>query len=141
MFHKIVVAIDGSEISMKALEVALSEARIWNAELHVIYVVETSMFSSIPMDNTWEIIYSLLEKEGQDVFQKSKDLAAQDGISLITHLKDGHAGNEILSLAEELNADLIAIGSRGKSNIDRLLLGSVSEHVVRNSHCTTMVVR
>jgi len=56
MFKKIVVAIDGSDISLKALEVALSEARIWNAELHVIYVVETSMFSSIPMDNTWEII-------------------------------------------------------------------------------------
>lgn len=141
MFKKIVVAIDGSEISLKALEVALSEARIWNAELHVIYVVETSMFSSIPMDNTWEIIYSLLEKEGKEVFQKSKDLAAQDGISLITHLKDGHAGNEIVGLAEELHADLIVIGSLGKSNIDRLLLGSVSEHVVRTSTCTTMVVR
>jgi nucleotide-binding universal stress UspA family protein len=141
MFKKIVVAIDGSDISLKALEVALSEARIWNAELHVIYVVETSMFSSIPMDNTWEIIYSLLESEGKEVFQKSKERAAQDGVSLITHLKDGHAGNEIVSLAEELHADLIVIGSRGKTNIDRLLLGSVSEHVVRNSSCTTMVVR
>jgi nucleotide-binding universal stress UspA family protein len=141
MFKKIVVAIDGSDISLKALEVALSEARIWNAELHVIYVVETSMFSSIPMDNTWEIIYSLLESEGKEVFQKSKDRAAQDGVSLITHLKDGHAGNEIVSLSEELHADLIVIGSRGKTNIDRLLLGSVSEHVVRNSSCTTMVVR
>ncbi|EJG06970.1 MAG: universal stress protein [Methanofollis liminatans] len=141
MFKKIVVAIDGSDISLKALEVALSEARIWNAELHVIYVVETSMFSSIPMDNTWEIIYSLLESEGKEVFQKSKERAAQDGVSLITHLKDGHAGNEIVSLTEELHADLIVIGSRGKTNIDRLLLGSVSEHVVRNSSCTTMVVR
>jgi nucleotide-binding universal stress UspA family protein len=141
MFKKIVVAIDGSDISLKALEVALSEARIWNAELHVIYVVETSMFSSIPMDNTWEIIYSLLESEGKEVFQKSKERAAQDGVSLITHLRDGHAGNEIVSLTEELHADLIVIGSRGKTNIDRLLLGSVSEHVVRNSSCTTMVVR
>jgi nucleotide-binding universal stress UspA family protein len=141
MFKKIVVAIDGSDISLKALEVALSEARIWNAELHVIYVVETSMFSSIPMDNTWEIIYSLLESEGKEVFQKSKERAAQDGVSLITHLKDGHAGNEIVSLTDELHADLIVIGSRGKTNIDRLLLGSVSEHVVRNSSCTTMVVR
>jgi len=141
MFKKIVVAIDGSDISLKALDIALSEARAWNAELHVIYVVETSMFSSIPMDNTWEIIYSLLESEGKEVFQKSKERAAEDGISLITHLRDGHAGNEIVALAEELHADLIVIGSRGKTNIDRLLLGSVSEHVVRNSSCTTMVVR
>jgi len=141
MFKKIVVAIDGSDISLKALDIALSEARAWNAELHVIYVVETSMFSSIPMDNTWEIIYSLLESEGKEVFQKSKERAAEDGISLITHLRDGHAGNEIVALAEELHADLTVIGSRGKTNIDRLLLGSVSEHVVRNSSCTTMVVR
>jgi len=141
MFKKIVVAIDGSDISLKALDIALSEARAWNAELHVIYVVETSMFSSIPMDNTWEIIYSLLESEGKEVFQKSKERATEDGISLITHLRDGHAGNEIVALAEELHADLTVIGSRGKTNIDRLLLGSVSEHVVRNSSCTTMVVR
>lgn len=141
MFHTIVVALDGSEISMKAFEVALAEAKIWNAALHVIYVVETSRFSSIPMDNTMEIIYSLLEKEGKEIFEQSTARAAEEGISPVTHLKDGHAGTEILALADDLHADLIVIGSRGKSGIDRLLLGSVSAHVVQDSGCTTMVVR
>lgn len=141
MFQKIVVAVDGSEISQKAFEVALSEAKMWNAALHLIYVVETSRFSSLPMDNTMEVIYSLLEKEGQEIFETSTARAAAEGISLVTHLKDGHAGTEIIALAEELQADLIVIGSRGKSGIDRLLLGSVSTHVVQDSKCTTMVVR
>ncbi|QYZ78427.1 universal stress protein [Methanofollis formosanus] len=141
MFHTIVVAVDGSEISMKALETAMHEAEVWDADLHLVYVVETSMFSSIPMDNTWEIIYSLLETEGKEVFEKARARAEQEELSIETHLRDGHAGNEILTLADEVGADLIIIGSRGKSNIDRLLLGSVSEHVVRNSSCTTMVVR
>jgi nucleotide-binding universal stress UspA family protein len=141
MFRKIVVAVDGSEISQKAFEVALSEAKMWNAALHLIYVVETSRFSSLPMDNTMEVIYSLLEKEGQEIFETSTARAAAEGISLVTHLKDGHAGTEIIALAEELQADLIVIGSRGKSGIDRLLLGSVSTHVVQDSKCTTMVVR
>lgn len=141
MFQKIVVAVDGSEISQKAFEVALSEAKMWNAALHLVYVVETSRFSSLPMDNTMEVIYSLLEKEGRDIFEKSTARAATEGISIVTHLKDGHAGTEILALAKELGADLIIVGSRGKSGIDRLLLGSVSAHIVQNSTCTTMVVR
>lgn len=141
MFHTIVVAVDGSEISMKALETAMHEAEVWDADLHLVYVVETSMFSSIPMDNTWEIIYSLLETEGKEVFENARARAEQEELSIETHLRDGHAGSEILTLADEVGADLIVIGSRGKSNIDRLLLGSVSEHVVRNSSCTTMVVR
>lgn len=141
MFHTIVVAVDGSEISMKALETAMHEAEVWDADLHLVYVVETSMFSSIPMDNTWEIIYSLLETEGKEVFEKARTRAEQEELPIETHLRDGHAGSEILTLADEVGSDLIIIGSRGKSNIDRLLLGSVSEHVVRNSSCTTMVVR
>ncbi|MDD3621793.1 MAG: universal stress protein, partial [Methanofollis sp.] len=123
------------------LETAMHEAEVWDADLHLVYVVETSMFSSIPMDNTWEIIYSLLETEGKEVFEKARTRAEQEELPIETHLRDGHAGSEILTLADEVGSDLIIIGSRGKSNIDRLLLGSVSEHVVRNSSCTTMVVR
>jgi nucleotide-binding universal stress UspA family protein len=56
-------------------------------------------------------------------------------------MKQGHAGSEILALAEEEKADLIIVGSHGKSNTDRLLIGSVSTFVVAHSTVTTMVVR
>lgn len=141
MFHKVLVAIDGSSQSLKSLERAIDEAKTWNAELHAIYVVEIGLFSSLPVDNTWEIMYSLLEKEGKEVLSTAAKKAEDVGVVLTGHLKQGHAGEEIITLAEDQGADLIVVGSLGKSNIERLLLGSVSSFVVMNSRITTMVVR
>ena len=141
MFRKILVAIDGSEPANRALETAIEEAGTWNAEIHVIYVVESGLFSSLPMDNTLEIIYSVLQKEGEDILKSARKKADEVGVSLTTHLRQGHAGSQIISLAEELGADRIFLGSYGKSGDDRLLLGSVTEYVVRNSPITTTVVR
>jgi nucleotide-binding universal stress UspA family protein len=56
-------------------------------------------------------------------------------------MKQGHAGSEIVALAEEVKSDLIMFGSNGKGNADRLLIGSVSTFVVTHSKVTTMVVR
>lgn len=141
MFHKVLVAIDGSSQSLKSLERAIDEAKTWNAELHAIYVVEIGLFSSLPVDNTWEVMYSLLEKEGKEILSAATKNAADVGVTMTIHLKQGHAGQEVINLAEELDADLIVVGSLGKSNIERLLLGSVSSFVVMNSRITTMVVR
>lgn len=141
MFRKILVAIDGSEPANRALEEAFDEAGGRAVEVHVVYVVESGLFSSLPMDNTLEIIYSVLQKEGEEILGAARKKADAAGASLITHLRQGHAGSQIISLAEELGADLIVLGSYGKSGVDRLLLGSVTDYVVRNSPITTMVVR
>lgn len=141
MFRKILVGLDGSEPANRALEAAISEARVWNAEIHVVYVVETGLFSSLPMDNTLEVIYSVLQKEGEEILEAARKKADAAGIPLTTHLRQGHAGSEIIALAGELGADLILLGSYGKSGVDRLLLGSVTDYVVQNSPITTTVVR
>jgi nucleotide-binding universal stress UspA family protein len=141
MFNKILVAIDGSKVSKKALDVAIDEAKAWKAELHAIYVIETGMLSSIPVDNTLEVIYSLLENEGTGTLEESRNTASDADIELHTHITQGHAGNEILTLAEEMGANLIILGSHGKSNVDRFLIGSVTTYVVRHSSINTLVVR
>jgi len=141
MFSEILVAVDGSKIGKRALEVAIEEARLWKARVHVIYVVETGLFSSLPMDSTWEIMYSMLEKEGQETLSLAKEQAAANGVRLETYLRQGHAGNEIIKASQELGADLIVVGSHGKSEVDRLLLGSVSSFVVGNSSVAVLVVR
>ena len=58
-----------------------------------------------------------------------------------TEIRQGHAGNEIVRAAGEIGADLVVVGSHGKSEVDRLLLGSVSSFVVSNCATTVMVVR
>ena len=141
VFTNILIAIDGSDASQRALARAVDEARVWNAKLHVLYVVETGLFSSLPSDNTVEIMYRVLEKEGTTVLDRAKKYAAEKGITVTTHIKQGHAGSEVLALADQENADLIMVGSHGKSQADRLLIGSVSTFVVSHSKVTTMVVR
>ena len=141
MFKSILAAIDGSKKSAAALDVAIGEAKVHGAALHVVYVIETGLFSSIPMDNTWEVIYGLLENQGKEAQLAAAKRAEKQGVGITTHLKQGHAGNEILKLASEQGVDLIVLGSHGKSNLDRILLGSVSSFVVGHSPVSTMVVR
>jgi nucleotide-binding universal stress UspA family protein len=86
-------------------------------------------------------MFSALEKEGEDVLKKAKTFAHDKGVVVTTHMKQGHAGNEIITLAEEQKANLIVVGSHGKSKADRLLLGSVSNYVVTHGIITTLVVR
>jgi nucleotide-binding universal stress UspA family protein len=141
VFTNILVAMDGSEASQRAMSQAVDLAKLCNAKLHTIYVVETGLFSSLPMEGTVEIMYSVLEKEGEEVMERAQKYASEKSITVITHMKQGHAGSEILALAEEEKSDLIIVGSHGKSNTDRLLIGSVSTFVVTHSTVTTMVVR
>jgi nucleotide-binding universal stress UspA family protein len=141
VFTNILVAMDGSEASPRALSQSVDLAKLCNAKLHTIYVVETGLFSSLPMEGSVEIMYSVLEKEGEEVMDRAKKYATEKSITVITHMKQGHAGSEILALAEEEKSDLIIVGSHGKSNTDRLLIGSVSTFVVTHSTVTTMVVR
>ncbi|OPY36906.1 MAG: Universal stress protein family protein [Methanoregula sp. PtaU1.Bin051] len=141
VFSEILVAIDGSKASEQAFAIAIEEARLHGAKLHTVYVVETGLFSSLPADNTVEIMYRALEKEGEQVLAKARALSAEKGVSLATHMKQGHAGNEIISLAEQLKVSLIIIGSHGKGKADRLLLGSVSNYVITHGKVSAMVVR
>ena len=141
MFQSILAAIDGSKKSAAALDIAIGEAKVHGAALHVVYVIETGLFSSIPMDNTWEVIYGLLENQGKEAQLAAAKRAQGQGVGITTHVKQGHAGNEILKLARDLGADLIVLGSHGRSNLDRILLGSVSSFVVGHSTVSTMVVR
>jgi len=141
VFTNILVAIDGSDASQRALVRAIDEAKVWNAKLHILYVVETGLFSSLPSDNTVEIMYRVLEKEGTSVLEQAKKHAAESGIIATSHMKQGHAGSEVIALADHEKADLIVVGSLGKSQTDRLLIGSVSMFVVSHSKVTTMVVR
>ena len=141
MFSNILVAIDGSKASEQAFVCAVEMAALYGAKLHVVYVIESGLFSSLPADNTVEIMYRALEREGEEVLAKARTSAKDHGVALTTFMKQGHAGNEIITLAEQQKADMIVVGSHGKSKVDRLLLGSVSNYVVTHGMITTLVVR
>ena len=147
MFQKVIVAIDGSTPGEKALAVALENVPLWNAELHAVHVVHHGFYSTSVVDPnlgiadpTNEYVFEMIKKEGEAIMEKVKEKAAEQGVSLIPHIRIGDARDEILSLAEEINADLIIMGSTGKGKAKRLLLGSVSSAIIANSTTATLVI-
>ena len=145
VFTNILVALDGSKVSQRALIEAVDLARLMKARMQAIYVMET-VASALnardrPMGMDTLELYHLLEKEGNDVLEEAEQYCTDKGISFIPHLKQGDAGTEIISLSEQEKCDLIIVGSHGKSGFNRLFLGSVSSFVIKNTKVTTMVVR
>lgn len=148
MFGKILVALDGSPVSENALHVAVDEARIRNAELHALYVVQHVVTHSMLYDSgayvpdaSTEAFNEIMESEAKKVLEHAEDVASEEGIEVRTHFVIGDPREAIIKFSEEIGADLIIVGSYGKSGFDRLFLGSVSSAVVEHSGVTTIIVR
>ncbi|HJJ95140.1 MAG TPA: universal stress protein [Methanocorpusculum sp.] len=141
MFSKILVALDGSEISLRSFEYALSFAKNEGSELHAIYVIESGHSAPGPMDNNREIISQRFETEGHELLDKITAKAIDEGVKLSATLERGHAGDVIVKYAEKLSCDLIIIGSLGKTKLDRLILGSVSSYVVKSAKTNILIIR
>ena len=139
-YRNIVIATDGSENTRKAISYGIEIAKLSGATVHALYVVDTSSFSSIPMDAGWESMYEILKKEGSKAVSEVKKQGGTAGVDVREVLEEGHPSSSILEFAEKNNVDLIVMGTLGKTGLDRFLLGSVAEKVVRSSKIPVMVV-
>jgi len=139
-FHRILVAYDGSEQAWKALELAAKMAKGCGAKLYIIHVVP------VPEDYAdcyvcAEIMAKALEK-GREIINRAREVLKNTlGVDAETILEKGDPGKKIVEKAEELNVDLIVVGSTGKSGIKKLVLGSVSEKVVKSASRPVLVVK
>lgn len=141
MFSNILIAVDGSEISYAAFNKAAEIAKWNSAKLHAIFVVETRIGVSGPMEPSGEIIRQRLEEEGDEAVRHIVKMAAERGAQVETHIEVGSAGALIVKTAEKLESDLIVAGSLGKSAFDRLFLGSVSSYVAKETTTNFLIVR
>lgn len=139
LFKKILIATDGSKRTQDAVEMGLKIAKDQGSKVYAIYVVDTVTFTSIPMDVTWENMYQLLKDEGEEAVKIIKDKAA--GTDVETHVLEGNPAVEITKYAADNGVDLIVMGTLGKSGIDRILLGSTAEKVIRIAHCPVLVIK
>ena len=83
----------------------------------------------------------ILTKDGQKATSKVKELGEASGVDVKEVLLEGHPSKEIIDFAENNDIDLIVMGTLGKTGLDRFLMGSVAETVVRNSKVPVLVVR
>jgi nucleotide-binding universal stress UspA family protein len=139
MFDKILVAIDGSPASEKALAVAADLALHHRAELLAIGVAEVPEVVGM-MDEVDE-----LRRGAEDNFRQIGEAAvafAQSrGVSLRSIVVRGHAADAIVRFAESEQVSLVVCGHHGHSRIARYFLGSTSDRVSVHCHCSVLIVK
>ncbi|MDL2260974.1 universal stress protein [Methanimicrococcus sp. OttesenSCG-928-J09] len=138
-YNTIVVGTDGTEYAKKAINTAVGLAKLTGAELHAVYVSDVSNIT--PTSVEWEMVAENIKLESEAAFEFVREKANSAGISFETVSLSGAAGQEIVQYANKINADLIVVGATGKKAIERLILGSVSEKVIRNAKQQVLVVR
>jgi nucleotide-binding universal stress UspA family protein len=141
MYDKILVPTDGSDGVERAVSHAVDLAATNDATVHALYVVNTASYSSMPMETSWEHIREMLGEEGENALERVRELADDAGVTVEAVIRDGSPSKEIVNYAEDEGCDLIVMGTHGRGGIDRLLLGSVAERVVRSSRVPVLTVR
>lgn len=138
MYERILLPTDGSDASNPAVEQAIGLARETGAELHVLFVVEDIPYAPEMMDDQVE---GQLREIGEDAIENIRKRADEAGIDIVEAIREGAPHNSILGYADEEDADIIVMGTHGRSGLDRYLLGSVTERVVRTSDIPVLTVR
>lgn len=140
LYRKILIATDGSEYTKKAVDYGIDLASNAGEKIHVIYVVDTRAYSSIPLSSPMEFAYSLLRNEGDMAIKYVAGRAEVAGLEVEGIIAEGHPAEEIIKYAEKNSIDLIVMGTLGKSGLERFLLGSVADKVIRNSRIPVIAV-
>ena len=138
---RILVAADGSRESELAVTTAADLAKSTDSELHVVHVGELPLVYH-PERHAYRAEYGEHEKETRQLLEAQVERIEGTGATVAqAHLRMGRADEEIVELAQSIDAGLIVLGSRGQGRLRRALVGSVSESVVRHAHCPVTIVR
>ena len=139
-FRKILVAVDESAFAARAADVGFELARSLGAEVAFIHVIDPSLVSAPESGIPAGEIIALAEQDGRRLLAAfSRRASAQPPPLEFIHV--GKPATEIVKAAKDWPADLIVIGSHGRGGVERLLLGSVAEAVMRHAACPVLVVR
>ena len=141
-FERILVPTDGSAVAKRAAHKALALAHATGVDIVAIHVVNIPGLPALygfPDELPYEHLHDLIQKQGRSYLDELEELGEQLGVKVFKRIVDGHPADEIIKAAHE--DDLIVIGSKGRTGLDRLLMGSVAENVVRHAPCSVLLVR
>ncbi|MDP3066265.1 MAG: universal stress protein [Methanobacteriaceae archaeon] len=135
---KIMLATDGSSPSVEAIKYAVALAKLLQAELVALYVDE--QFALLQEEKYEEELYEGVKHSAAGL-QVAQWYGEKNGIEVKTILKQGSAPKKIIATAKEEEADLIVIGTTGRTGLKRIAIGSVAEMVMKAAHVPVMVIR
>ncbi|WP_435316829.1 universal stress protein [Haloarchaeobius sp. TZWSO28] len=137
MFDTVVIATDGSESVRRAVTVGLDLAERFEATVHALYVVDASEVESSP-ESVRDEFRAALEESGEEALET---VTAETDAEVVTAVREGRPAAEICEYTREVDADLVATGTRGRHGENRFLIGSVAERVVRTCDRPVLTVR
>lgn len=145
IFRNIMVATDGSELVKKAVDTAIEISKLGEKKLYAVHVIPMGdYYSSMPLSIDAEWIKEMdvyLRTEGEEAIAYVENAGRAANVEVEPVILEGNPANEIINFAEKNNINLIVMGTHGKSGMQRFLIGSVAENVVRYSSKTVLVVK
>ena len=142
LISKILVPIDGSENSMRALSHGLFLSSNLKIKLTILFVIEVPPFVYVQSQKVVNSVMASLEKEAKDVLEEGRNQAKRYDVEPeILFLEGNNIASIIIEHGEKNNFDLIVIGSKGKGKLKTSLLGSVSNKVIHHSKNPVYVVK
>jgi nucleotide-binding universal stress UspA family protein len=132
LFSKILVPVDGSDVSYRALDAALFFSEKMGSIVTIVHVIENVPTVYIESQKILDELLNAHRDEGKKILDKCLEIAERKGIMINTNLLQGSPGSSILEFANEGNFDAITIGSHGKGGFKEMLLGSVSSKIVHH---------
>jgi len=155
MFKNILVAVDGSEHSKKALNYALELAEKLDGKITLVHVysgvvplypsvVDTISPPTLPPTASATVAAKMVEEAkqvGKKILDEAEITVKDRGVPVEQVLREGDAVREIVAVTKEGNFDLIVMGHRGLSKLKELFLGAVSEGVSHKSPCPVLIVK
>jgi len=149
-FRRMVLAVDGSPPSERAVAVCAALAAALNADVTIIHVNVDPVMVVPPVAPTEAMITppvltdeALQEAEaaGEAVLARAAEALRARGVTVTTRRARGPVGRRVVEAANEVAADLIVVGSHGHGRLEELLLGSVSDAVARHARCSVLIIR
>ncbi len=137
---KILLPVDGSEYSERAVERALYLAKTFKAEVDIIFVVELPLELYETPSELVKLVETL-RNEGEEIVRRVKQKFKEENIPAETFVVQGNVAEGIIELSDKVESDLIIMGSHGRTGLKRLLLGSVTEKVINFGNKAVLVVK
>jgi nucleotide-binding universal stress UspA family protein len=137
------VATDGSELVKQAVKLAVEIARLSGAKLYAAHVITLGSYSIIhSLDEKWKYtIKKQLTIKGEKATAYVEDVGKAANIEVESVILEGNPANEIIDFAEKKDIDLIVMGTHEKTELQRFLVGSVAENVIRHARKAVLVVK
>ena len=140
MYDDIVIPTDGSDYAETAAERGFDLAAVHGATVHVVSVADTGLLGDVRLPGDDASAEDAIGEKAREFAERLADRAAAADLEVTTAVREGAAKNEILEYAEEVGADVVVMGTHGRGGVERLMLGSVTEHVVRSGEIDVLVV-